>query len=72
MDKHAENGPTRKNSARKDKKDAYKHNIRKKEKKTKQNPVQLAQQGATTWLSYPVKFDDLNIFLKYGGRVLFV
>ena len=29
MDKHAENGPTRKNGARKDKKDASLHNIRK-------------------------------------------
>jgi hypothetical protein len=46
MDKHAENGPTRKNGARKNKKDAYKHNIRKK-RKTKQNPVQLAQHSPT-------------------------
>ena len=42
MDKHAENGPTRKKSARKDKKDAYMHNIKK--SKTKQNTVHLAQQ----------------------------
>ena len=42
MDKHAENGPTRKKIVRKDKKDASLHNIRKK-RKTKQNPVQLAQ-----------------------------